>query len=119
MNKRVLICDDDADFLSVYKLALEETGMNVFTRPHCRQILEIVKEVKPDVILMDNWIPDAGGIVTTRVLKNHPSYKNIPVIYISANPDIKILAHEAGADFYLSKPFNVNELTELLSSFSD
>lgn len=119
MNKRVLICDDDVDFLSIYKLALEEAGMTVYTRNHCRQILEILEEVKPDIILMDNWIPDAGGIVTIRVIKSHPEYRNIPVIYISANPDIKILAKEAGADSYLIKPFNVNELVQTIRSLVD
>lgn len=119
MKKRVLICDDDLDFLSIYKLALEECGMKVYTRSHCRQILEILEEVKPDFILMDNWIPDAGGIVTTRVIKSHPDFNKIPVIYISANPNIKILAKEAGADSYLVKPFNINELTEVLNHFSE
>lgn len=104
------------DFLSVYKMALEETGMEVFTRPHCRQILEILEEVKPDIILMDNWIPDAGGIVTTMVIKSKSQYQDIPVIYISSNPDIKILAKEAGADAYLMKPFSVSELKETCES---
>ncbi|MHB1179757.1 MAG: response regulator [Daejeonella sp.] len=69
MRKRILICDDDLDLLSVCKLALEEAGWEVFTRSHCRQILSILNEVNPDIILMDNWIPDSGGIVTTKAIK--------------------------------------------------
>ena len=56
--------------------------MEVFTRTHCRQILDNLEEVKPDIILVDNWIPDAGGIVTTMVIKRKSPYQGIPVIYI-------------------------------------
>ncbi len=116
MSKRILICDDDLDLLSVCKLNLEEAGWIVFTRGHCRQILEILDEVKPDIILMDNWIPDSGGIVTTKAIKNNNRYKHIPVIYISSNPDVGILAREAGADAYLAKPFTIEDLNETFKS---
>lgn len=75
--------------------------MEVFTRTHCRQVLDILDEVKPDIILIDNWITDAGGIVTTIVIKSKSPYQGIPVIYISSNPDLKISANKAGADAYL------------------
>ena len=119
MEIKVLICDDDRDFLSFYKLALEELGMIVYPREHCRKIVEMLDEIQPDVILMDNWIPDAGGIVTTRLIKNHPSYKDIPVLYISANPDTKILANEAGADSYLVKPFDIMTLKASIMQLCD
>jgi len=79
----------------------------------------MLDEIQPDVILMDNWIPDAGGIVTTRLIKNHPSYKDIPVLYISANPDTKILANEAGADSYLVKPFDIMTLKASIMQLCD
>lgn len=116
MNTRVLICDDDVDFLSFYKMALEEEGMTVYTKNHCRMIVEMLEETKPDVILMDNWIPDAGGIVTTRLIKKHETFKKVPVLYISANPDTKILAREAGADAYLVKPFDIVTLKEAVAA---
>jgi two-component system cell cycle response regulator DivK len=75
-----------------------------------------LEEVKPDIILTDNWIPDAGGIVTTMVIKRKIPYQDIPDIYISSNPDIKILANEAGADACLMKPFCVNALIEMCDS---
>ncbi len=116
MSKRILICDDDLDLLSICKLHLEEAGWTVFTREHCREILKILKEVKPDIILMDNWIPDAGGIVTTKAIKKTARYKNLPIIYISSNPDLAMLSNEAGADAYLSKPFTIDELKETILS---
>ncbi|MNV83979.1 CAI-1 autoinducer sensor kinase/phosphatase CqsS [compost metagenome] len=59
---------------------------------------------------MDNWIPKIGGVEATRLLKNHPLYRNIPVIYLSANTDIETLAQQAGADSYLAKPFDLEDL---------
>lgn len=116
MSKRILICDDDSDILSICQFILEESGLEVFTRNNCNNIISVVEEVKPDVILMDNWIPDSGGIIATRIIKQHPVYKNIPVIYFSANTDIKLLASDAGADSYLAKPFDINDLEKAIAT---
>ncbi|MNW07478.1 Polar-differentiation response regulator DivK [compost metagenome] len=69
----------------------------------------------PDIIFMDNWLPDVGGIDATRELKGHPTLKNIPVIYFTANNDVKSLAEQAGADGYLSKPFDIQELENIIN----
>ena len=50
--------------------------------------IDKVSGILPDVILMDNWIPDDGGIIATQTLKKIEELKNIPVIYFSANSDI-------------------------------
>jgi two-component system cell cycle response regulator DivK len=65
---------------------------------------------------MDNWIPDAGGIVATQALKNDNRLKNIPVIYFSANSDIQLLASSAGAESYLAKPFDLQQLEQVINS---
>ena len=116
MPKRILICDDDSDILSICQFILGEIGLEVHTRTDCNNIISVVDEVRPDVILMDNWIPDTGGIIATRTLKQHPEFKKIPVIYFSANTDIKLLATEAGADSYLAKPFDISDLEKAIAS---
>ena len=116
MPKRILICDDDSDILSICQFILGEIGLEVHTRTDCNNIISVVNEVRPDVILMDNWIPDTGGIIATRTLKQHPEFKKIPVIYFSANTDIKFLAIEAGADSYLAKPFDISDLEKAIAS---
>jgi two-component system cell cycle response regulator DivK len=114
MSKRVMIFDDDLDILSICSYILEEQGWEVHTSPHCNNIVETVSRIRPNIILMDNWIPETGGIVATQTLKKHPEYKNIPVIYFSANNDIQSLAKQAGADTYLEKPFDLTELEEII-----
>jgi two-component system cell cycle response regulator DivK len=116
MPKRILICDDDSDILSICQFILGEIGLEVHTRTDCNNIISVVDEIRPDIILMDNWIPDTGGIIATRTLKQHPEFKKIPVIYFSANTDIKLLASEAGADSYLAKPFDISDLEKAIAS---
>lgn len=110
MSKRILIFDDDIDILSICSYILEEQGWEVHTSTHCNDIVDTVRGILPDVILMDNWIPDSGGVVATQTLKREPDLKGIPVVYFSANNNIQSLATQAGADTYLEKPFDLNEL---------
>ena len=115
MPKRILIFDDDIDILSICSYILEELGWEVHTSTNCNNIVEKVRNVSPNVILMDNWIPDTGGIVATQTLKADKQLKNIPVIYFSANNDIQSLAKQAGADNFLEKPFDIEELENIIS----
>lgn len=115
--KRILIFDDDADILDILKYLLEDNGWVVHTRSDCNDILSVVESCKPDIILMDNWIPDTGGIVATQTLKSSEQYKTIPVIYFSANNNVKLLAEQAGADAWLAKPFDLNDLETMLNSY--
>jgi len=114
--KTIIIFDDDDDILSICTYILEEQGWKVYTFSDCNDIINKVSGIKPDVILMDNWIPDVGGITATRTLKSSPELRNIPVIYFSANNDIQILASDAGADNFLAKPFDIDELEKVINS---
>jgi two-component system cell cycle response regulator DivK len=115
MSKRVMIFDDDLDILSICSYILEEQGWEVHTSTHCNNIIENVEKVRPNVILMDNWIPETGGIIATQTLKKHEEFKEIPIIYFSANNDIQSLAKQAGGDTYLEKPFDLTELEEIIN----
>jgi two-component system cell cycle response regulator DivK len=68
-TKKIIIFDDDEDILSICSYILEEQGWEVHTFTDCNNIVEKVSSVNPSVILMDNWIPDAGGIIATHTLK--------------------------------------------------
>jgi DNA-binding NtrC family response regulator len=114
-NKKIIIFDDDEDILSICSYILEEQGWEVHTYTDCNNITEKVSGILPDVILMDNWIPDAGGIIATQTLKKTEALKDIPVIYFSANSDIQILANHAGAQTFLAKPFDLEELERVIN----
>jgi DNA-binding NtrC family response regulator len=115
-DKKIIIFDDDEDILSICSFILEEQGWEVHTFSDCNKITEKVSSILPDVILMDNWIPDDGGIIATQTLKKQEGLKDIPVIYFSANSDIEILANHAGAETYLAKPFDLEDLERVINT---
>lgn len=117
--KSIVIFDDDPDILEILTYLLKEKGWEVYTQTTCNNIIETIRQRRPSVIMMDNWIPDSGGIVATRMLKQDPEAGTIPVIYFSANNDIEKLSEQAGADAYLAKPFDLDQLEEILSQYTD
>jgi len=116
MNK-ILIFDDDASILEVISIIFEENGYKVEISETSHDIIQKVEASRPDVILMDNWIPNIGGVEATKLLKNHDEFKNIPVIYVTANNDIAALAESARADDYVAKPFNLEDLEEKVAYY--
>ncbi len=116
-KKKILIFDDDTTILEVITIIFEENGFQVEISETSHDILERVARYRPDVILMDNWIPRIGGVEATRLLKNHEEFKNIPVIYVTANNDIVALAKQAQADDYVAKPFNLEDLEEKVAKY--
>lgn len=115
MNKKVFVFDDNVDILELCTIILEDAGYDIKTSSTSNNIIDQVMTFTPDIIFMDNWLPDVGGIEATRALKAHAVLKEIPVIYFSANNDVKSLADQAGADGYLSKPFDIEELEKIIS----
>lgn len=115
MSKKVFVFDDNPDILELCTIILQDAGYDIKTSSTSNHIIDQVMAYTPDIIFMDNWLPDVGGIDATRELKANDLLKNIPVIYFSANNDVKSLADQAGADGYLSKPFDIEELEAIIS----
>jgi two-component system alkaline phosphatase synthesis response regulator PhoP len=116
MPKKVFIFDDNNDILELCTLILEDAGYEIKTSATSNNIVDQVSAYMPDLIFMDNWLPDVGGIEATQELKSHPDLKHIPVIYFSANNDVSSLATKAGADSFLAKPFDIHALEEMVSA---
>ncbi|CAN5344416.1 response regulator [soil metagenome] len=116
MGKRILIFDDDEDILIISSYILKSMGWEVIVKNNCSNILQIVKEIYPDIILMDNWVPDTGGVIATQTLKADPDLKLVPVIFFSADHEIEKLSKEAGADTYFMKPFEIADFEKIINS---
>ena len=114
MKKRIMIFDDDNDILEVCSIVLKTSGFEVVTQNSCEDILKKVAAAAPDVILMDNKIPPAGGIQVSKELKGEAAFRHIPIVFFSANQEVARLAAEAGADYFIEKPFDLDELIMLL-----
>jgi DNA-binding response OmpR family regulator len=114
--QRILIFDDDTDILELCSIILTGKGFEVIVKATCENVVQTAIDSRPDVILMDNWIPDIGGVDATQQLKNSETTRHIPVIFFSANNQTETFSHEAGADSYIQKPFDINDLVETIST---
>ena len=115
MENTVIIFDDDAEILQICAIILQARGFKVATENNCDDIVQKIITSGAHVILMDNSIPQSGGIAATKLIKETEATKNIPVIFFSANSNVAVMSQQAGAEYYLAKPFDITELEETVS----
>lgn len=106
---RVLVIDDDPQLLRALRITLRAAGHEVDTAPDGRTALDRAADAPPDVIVLDLGLPDLDGTEVLAALR--PWYTG-PVLVLSARADSqdKVRALDAGADDYVTKPFDMNEL---------
>ncbi|MET0461761.1 MAG: response regulator [Chitinophagaceae bacterium] len=108
-EKTVLICDDDPAILDVLQ-RLFQPHCHVIAEPDSQRVIEWVEKHKPDVLLVDLWMPYLSGDQMIRLLKKNKAAAKLRIVAISANPNGERVALGAGADHFFAKPFDVNEL---------
>ncbi len=110
MKKCILIFDDDQEILSVCTLIFQQRNYRVETRICCDDIIKDISQTKPDIVLMDLWIPEMGGENAINMMKNNPDTQRIPIILFSANAEIEEIAKRTNASGFLRKPFEITNL---------
>ncbi len=118
-RKKIFIFDDNLEILELCTEILKDLGFEVKTSPTTNGIIQQLTQFLPDLIFMDNWLPDMSGVEATRLIKANEELKNIPVIYFSANSNISELAAEAQADDYIAKPFDIDSFEEIVNKYLD
>ena len=122
MAKKVLVIEDDKDIRDTIVYVLEEQGYEV-TASEDAKILKSLDYIKPDLILLDNWLTewksDANGQQISKQLKTDPATKHIPIVMISAVSNIQEIAEAAHADDYLKKPFNLDDIIAIAKKFTE
>jgi CheY-like chemotaxis protein len=108
MNKCILIYDDDPEILFLCHKILGKNQYRVETRPRCENVINDIASIKPNLILMDLWIPEIGGEKAISMIKENPATRYIPVLLFSANAEIKELSKKINADGYIEKPFDLH-----------
>jgi len=111
-NKRIIICDDDEGILDVLQLILEETGHTIIPEINSLNIKSLIDRQMPDLIIVDLWMPVLSGDQILQMIRNHPDYKHLPVIVISASRDGKQIADNAKATAFIAKPFDYDQLLQ-------
>ena len=112
----VVVADDDAVLRSLLVLNLESEGLVVFEAENGGQALQFALMHRPDVIVLDVMMPVHDGLKVLRALKEEATTASIPVIVLSARANREDIEEgwEAGADFYLTKPFHMDELLKVV-----
>lgn len=112
-KKKVLIVDDEKDFLKIAKLNLEATNnYEVAVSSTAKDIIPQVHAFRPDIILLDIIMPSLGGIEACEMLNNDPVGMGTPIIILSAldKEQDKMKAYKLGIVDYLVKPIEKDEL---------
>lgn len=114
MKKKITIAEDDMGILFALQFMLEEEGYDVTTNDNGNNLKTFSKNI-PDLLLLDIWMPGTNGTNICKHLKSKKLTKNIPIIICSANQDSKKLAKACGANDFISKPFDIDELLAKVS----
>src|SRR3989338_1469824 len=116
-KKIVLLVDDDADLTKVLKFRIESEGYEFMSVEDGKELLDILKIKRPDVILLDIMLPNMDGYSALREMRKDEAYADIPVIILSAKEKKKLgdlFALEKVA-FFVEKPFDAKELMVKIS----
>lgn len=117
MAKKILIADDDPAIVDALGMILEDAGYEVAQTGNGRRVQEMKDEL-PDLLLLDIRMSGMDGTAICKHWKSQSQTRHIPIIIVSANRDTKQLAKEAGADDFLEKPFNMNDLLRKVAQYT-
>ena len=119
MEKTVLIVEDNELNMKLFHDLLEANGINTIETRDGTGVLELAREHKPDLILMDIQLPEVSGLDVTKWLKDDEELKDIPVIAVTAfamkGDEQKI--REGGCEDYISKPISVTRFLEVINNY--
>lgn len=114
-KKRVLIIDDNEDILYMLKAMLDFQNYDTTTKTSTNNLEELITDLQPDVILMDMLLSGADGRKICKALKENKLFARVPIIMISAHSHAREECLEAGANQFLEKPFDMDEIYKVVA----
>ena len=119
MAKKILIIDDEPDILRAVKVRLMSFGYEVITAGDGNDIINLVQRDVPDLILLDLRLPYMNGDKICTIVKAYDKFKHIPIIIFTASsdPNTRKKVKDSGADGYLIKPLDAEELLQTIKKF--
>lgn len=110
-----MIADDDPGILDAVEAMLEYGGYEVSSTSNGATVLEM-RDNFPDLLLLDIWMSGTDGRDVCKKLKQEERSRHMPIIMISASTELEKSAKEAGADDFLEKPFDMEELLQKIDA---
>jgi two-component system KDP operon response regulator KdpE len=111
---RVLVVDDHPGVLKFIEIDLKLRGFEVVSTTSCREALTLTKSAKPDIVLLDMIMPDMNGFAMLKALR---TFSELPVIAFSASPGNQEEALRSGANDFVHKPFNPDDMARRIMAF--
>jgi DNA-binding response OmpR family regulator len=109
-GKKILIVDDDPDIGMMLKVMLEFKSFTAVVVERAEKVLETLTADNIDLIIMDMLLSGVNGTDVCRDLKKNTATKQIPILMISAHPNAKEVCLQAGAEDFVAKPFDMQEI---------
>jgi CheY-like chemotaxis protein len=115
-RKKILICDDNATWLEIFKFIFKRPELEVLALPDSSAILETARRHNPSLIILDIMMPGKDGVTALRELSGDPATAGIPVVVVSSvvDPETLGLVKKYGAREFVEKPFNALKLREVV-----
>ena len=117
MKKKILVAEDDKAIIEVVKIILENEGYDVLMADQSEIIHQTIAAHNPDMILLDIWLFGEDGGQIAKTIKSKPPTKDIPLVLMSANNETEKITKEVGADDFLLKPFNIDDLLYIVRKY--
>ena len=119
MTKTVLVVEDNELNMKLFHDLLEAHGIATIQTKNGREVMDLARNKKPDLILMDIQLPEVSGLDVTKWLKADKDLKHIPVVAVTAfamkGDEQKI--REGGCEDYISKPISVTHFMEVIQKY--
>jgi DNA-binding response OmpR family regulator len=116
--KKILVVDDDIGILEAFELVLIEAGYEVETSTKDGEyILERIRVNRPDLIILDVLLSGSDGRTICKKLKGNKTTEAIPIIMVSAHPDAEKSVKECGANDFIAKPFEMEQLIKKIKVY--
>jgi DNA-binding response OmpR family regulator len=111
-GKKILVVEDEADILHLVTLYLEKEGFRLYTAGTGVQALKLVKEERPDLIILDLMLPELDGLEVCKKIRMNADTAMIPILMLTAKAEESdtVIGLELGADDYVTKPFSPKAL---------
>ncbi len=118
MAATILIVDDNLDNVELLRKRLRSVGYETIEGYDGEQAVKMTREAKPDLVLLDIMMPKLDGFAVCEILKNDEATRHIPILMLTAKREVpdKVKGLNIGADDYVTKPFNFQELLARIRS---
>jgi len=113
MKHKILVADDDSSIRDIFNIILVRAGYDIEVKEDANEIFRNNFRI-PDLFLIDKLLSGVDGLEVCHYLKNNPDTSDIPVVMVSASPDIGVSAIKAGADDFVEKPFDLAHLLKVI-----